>query len=74
MNLAVYGNRVAADYVMKHVHCVIKRDVYPHKMHSCSKNIRGISRKNRVIGCHCMGIAFVERYAFSSKTLHLCLF
>ena len=28
--------------VMNHVHCVIKRDVYPHKMHSCYKNIRGI--------------------------------
>ena len=29
--------------VMNHVNCVIKRDVYPQKMHSCSKNIRGIS-------------------------------
>ena len=29
--------------VMNHVDCIIKRDVYPHKMHSCSKNIRGIS-------------------------------
>ena len=29
--------------VMNHVDCVIKRDVYPQKMHSCSKNIRGIS-------------------------------
>ena len=29
--------------VMNNVDCVIKRDVYPQKMHSCSKNIRGIS-------------------------------
>ena len=29
--------------VIYHVECVIKRDVYPQKMHSCSKNIRGIS-------------------------------
>ena len=29
--------------VMNHVDYVIKRDVYPQKMHSCSKNIRGIS-------------------------------
>ena len=29
--------------VMNHVDCVIKRDVYPHKMYSCSKNTSGIS-------------------------------
>ena len=29
--------------VMNHADCVIKRDVYPPKMHSCSKNIHGIS-------------------------------
>ena len=29
--------------VMNHVDCVIKRDVYQPKMHSCSKNIRGTS-------------------------------
>ena len=29
--------------VMNNVDCVIKRDVYPPKIHSCSKNIRGIS-------------------------------
>ena len=29
--------------VMNHAGCVIKRDDYPHKMHSCSKNIGGIS-------------------------------
>ena len=29
--------------VMNHVDYVIKRDVYPQKMHSCSKNIHGIS-------------------------------
>ena len=28
--------------VMNYVDCVIKRDVYPQKMHSCSKNIRGM--------------------------------
>ena len=27
---------------MNHVDCVIKSDNYPQKMHSCSKNIRGI--------------------------------
>ena len=32
--------------VMNHIDCVIKRDVYPQKMHSCSKNICGISEKN----------------------------
>ena len=29
--------------VMNNVDCVIKRDVYPPKIHSCSKNIRWIS-------------------------------
>ena len=29
--------------VMNNVDCVIKRDVYPQKMHSCSKNVLGIS-------------------------------
>ena len=29
--------------VMKYADCVIKRDVYPQKTHSCSKNICGIS-------------------------------
>ena len=29
--------------VMNHVDCVIKRDLYPQKMRSCSKNIHGIS-------------------------------
>ena len=29
--------------VMNHVDCVMKRHVYPQKMLSCSKNIRGIS-------------------------------
>ena len=31
--------------VKNHADCVIKRDVYPQKMHPCSKNIRGISKK-----------------------------
>ena len=29
--------------VMNYVDCVIKRDVYPQNVYSCSKNIRGIS-------------------------------
>ena len=29
--------------VMNDVDCVIKRDIYPQNVHSCSKNIRGIS-------------------------------
>ena len=28
--------------IMNHADCVIKRDFFPQKMHSCSKNIRGI--------------------------------
>ena len=36
MNLAVYRNGFSVD-------CVIKRDVYPQKMHLCSKNISGVS-------------------------------
>ena len=29
--------------VMNHADGVVKRDVYPPKMHPCSKNIRGMS-------------------------------
>ena len=29
--------------VMKNVDCFIKHDIYPQKMHSCSKSIHGIS-------------------------------
>ena len=29
--------------VMNHIDCVIKYGVYPRKMHSCSKNIHGMS-------------------------------
>ena len=37
------GKRVSCcNDVINHVGCVIKRDVYPQKMHSYSKNIRGI--------------------------------
>ena len=45
MKLAVYGNGLAVNDVMNfmYVDCVIKRDVYPQKMHSWPKNIRGIS-------------------------------
>ena len=56
---------------MNHVDCVIKHDVYPQKMHSCSKNICGISffvLKISVVyqekichWCYCMGIPLVER-------------
>ena len=31
------------DDAMNHADCVIKRDFFPQEMHSCSKNIRGIS-------------------------------
>ena len=39
MNLAVYGNGLA---VLITLTASIKRDVYPLRMHSCSKNIRSI--------------------------------
>ena len=29
--------------VMNYVECIIKHDVYPQKMHPCSKNTHGIS-------------------------------
>ena len=57
--------------VMNHVDCIVKLDDYPQKMHSCSKNLRciffcsknnrGISRKNIYQWCYCMGIPLVER-------------
>ena len=37
---------------MNHLDCVIKRDIYPQKMQSCSKNIRGISE---IISCFPVG-------------------
>ena len=45
LNFPVYGNGliVLDNDVMNHVDCVMKRDVYPQRMHSCSKNIRDIS-------------------------------
>ena len=57
---------------MDHVDCVIKHDVYPQKMHLCSKNIRGISffvlnisvvyqEKKIYNRCYCIGISLVER-------------
>ena len=56
--------------VMNNADCVIKRDIYPQKMHSCSKNIRGISVfvlkisvvyiKNIYHRCYCMVIPLVE--------------
>ena len=57
--------------VTNHVDCVMKRDVYSQKMHSCSKNIRGISffvlkifvvwNKKIYHRCYCMDIPFVDR-------------
>ena len=55
MNLAVYGNGLGI--VMNNVDCIIKCEVYPQKnafmfekylwdISFCSKNIRGISKKN----------------------------
>ena len=35
--------RISCNDVMNHADYVITRDVYLRKMHSCSKNIRGIS-------------------------------
>ena len=51
MNLAVYGNRLDNDFMI-HVVCVIKRDVYPQKIHSCSKTIC-------VISCFVLNISVV---------------
>ena len=48
--------------VMNHVDCVIKRDVYPQKMYSYSKNIHGIS-------------FFIVKIsvAYQEKTYHRCI-
>ena len=56
---------------INHIGCVMKRDVYPQKMHLCSNNISGISfyvLKISVVyqekiyhRCYCMGISLVER-------------
>ena len=43
---------------MNHIKCVIKRDVYPQKMHSCSKNIR------RYISFWCKNIRGINRRFF----------
>ena len=37
MNLAVYGNGLGCNDVIKDVDCVIKRDVYPQNVHLCTK-------------------------------------
>ena len=55
--------------VMIYVICVIKRDLFQQKMHSCSKNICGIIYSKNIHGiskkiyhrCYCMGIPLVER-------------
>ena len=42
--LSSIWKQISCSYnVMDRVDCVIKRDVYLQKVHSCSKNIRGIS-------------------------------
>ena len=55
---------------MNHVDYVLKRDVYPQKIHSCSKDIRGISVFVLEISAvhqkiyhryYCMGIPVVKR-------------
>ena len=57
---------------MNYVDCVIKRDVYPQNVHSCSKNIRRISgffflkKETSLCVCVCvcvcvMDIRVVER-------------
>ena len=58
--------------VKNHVDCVIKRDVYPQKMHSCSKNnlVSFFCCSNNIHGyqekvyhkCYCIGIPSVGRY------------
>ena len=58
--------------VINNFDCVIKHDVYLQKMHSCSKNIHGISvfvlkisvvfkKKYIYHRCYCMVIPLVER-------------
>ena len=55
--------------VMNHVDWVIKHDVYPQKMYSCSENIHGTVYLKISMVCHeeiyhrfyCMGISLVER-------------
>ena len=64
--------------VMHQVDYVIKRDVYPQKMHSCSKNIPGLSifvlkisvvyqEKKYIIGV----IAWVFRCLKGKSSIHL---
>ena len=54
--------------VMNHIDCVKKRDVYPQKMHSCSKNIHCISEKKKknIIG----GIAWTFAYLKDNTLLN----
>ena len=35
---------------MNHADCVIKREVYSQKMHSCYKNMRGILKEKCIMG------------------------
>ena len=46
--------------VMNHVDCVIRLDVHPQKMDSCSKNIRGIP-----FFALTMSVVFQEKYVMS---------
>ena len=57
--------------VINHLDFVIKHDIYPQKMHSCSKNTHGISffvlkismvyQEKIYHRCYCMSILFVEK-------------
>ena len=56
MSLPVFGNGLPfVMTVMNHVDGVIKRDVHPQKMYSCSKNIRGIIFCSKYIRKNIMG-------------------
>ena len=72
ISIAVYGNGLAVLMTSRdHVDCVIKRDLYHQKMHSCSKIICGISffvvkiyvvyHEKIYHMCYCKGIPLVER-------------
>ena len=63
--------------IMNHVDCVIKHDVYPQKIHSCSQNsaitffvlkISMVHQEKIYHKCYCMGILLVkEKYYIESS-------
>ena len=69
--------------VINHVDCVIKRDFFPQKMHSCSKKICGVSffvlkismvyQEKIYHSCYCMGIPLVEGYNAICNCCHYFL-